>query len=262
MPFTLSHAAAALPLRHLLRSTAVFPALVIGCFIPDIPYFLPAPLSNINAHQLPELVLFGIPCGWAIYALWFGLLLEPTAALLPQPYAKLLCASRSHHASATLAWSGTLSLLAGAISHMVWDAFTHRRGLVVNAWPALAKPMLHVGTQVLPAYVVLQHGSTITGMLCLAFHARHRLRQIPAATLAAEAPRLAASHRITVAGVLSIATAGFVCFTFSAANAPRFSAYNVVCCSISTGVTVAVTYALAWHWYTSEDRKRRRDIFK
>ena len=249
MPFTLSHAAAALPLRHLLRRTAVFPALVIGCFIPDVPYFLPEPLYNINAHQLPGLVLFGIPCGWAIYALWFGLLLEPSAALLPRQYATLLSASRSPHASAVRAWSVTLSLLAGAVSHVVWDAFTHRRGLVVNAWPALAKPVLHLGTHALPPYFVLQHGSTIVGIVCLVLHARHRLRQVPSTRLAAEStPQLAAKHKITVAAVLSMATAGFVWCTFSAANAPTLSAYNFVCCCISTAATVSVMYALAWQW--------------
>jgi hypothetical protein len=234
MPFTLSHAAAALPLRHLLRSAAVFPALVIGCFIPDIPYFLPAPLCSINAHQFPELVSFGIPCGWAIYALWFGVLLDPSAALLPRRYAALLSPSRSNHAIATLAWSGTCSLLAGAISHVFWDAFTHRRGLVVNAWPVLAKPLLHVGTHAMPAYFVLQHGSTLIGIICLMLHVRHRLRQIPTTNLAVEStPQLAARYKITVAAVLSIATTGLVWATFSDANAPRISTYNVVCCCIS-----------------------------
>jgi len=249
MPFTLSHAAAALPLHRLLRSTAVFPALVIGCFLPDVPYFLPEPLYNINAHQLPGLVLFGIPCGWAIYALWFGLLLEPSAALLPRQYAALLSVSRSPRAFAARTWSITISLLAGAVSHVVWDAFTHRRGLVVNAWPALAKPVVHLGTHALPPYFVLQHGSTIVGIACLVLHARHRLRRTPSTTLAAEStPQLAAKQKIMVAAVLSTATAGFVWYTFSAANAPRLSAYNFVCCSISTAATVTVTYALIWQW--------------
>jgi len=250
MPFTLSHAAAALPLRHLLRGAAVFPALVIGCFVPDIPYFLPEPFYNINAHQLPGLLLFGIPCGWTIYALWFGLLLDPSVALLPRPYACLISASASQHSLIARAWSVTVSLFAGAVSHIVWDAFTHRRGLVVHAWPALAQPVLHVGAHALPPYLVFQHASTAIGIFCLALHVRRRLRQLSTTGLPADStPQLPAKQKVVVAAVLSIATAGFVCCTFSSANAPRFSAYNFTCCGISAGAAVTVIYALAWHAY-------------
>jgi hypothetical protein len=250
MPFTLSHAAAALPLRHLLRGAAVFPALVIGCFIPDVPYFLPEPFCNINAHYLPGLVLFGIPLGWTIYALWFGLLLEPSVALLPRPYSSLLSASALQHPLFARPWSVTLSLLAGAVSHIVWDAFTHRRGLVVHAWPALAQPVLHVGTHALPPYFVFQHGSTVVGIVCLVLHVRRRLRQVATiGPIAESTPQLKPKHKIAVAAALSVTTAGLVWCTFSSADAPRFSAYNFVCCCISAGAAMTVIYALGWHGY-------------
>lgn len=259
MPFTLSHAAAALPLRHLLRGAAVSPALVIGCFIPDVPYFLPEPLCDINAHQLRGLVSFGIPCGWAIYALWFGLVREPAIALLPRQYAALLAISAPQHALLTRVWPTTVSLLAGATSHIVWDAFTHRRGFVVHALPALAQPMLHVGAYGLPTYLVLQHGSTLAGLLCLALYVRGRMRQTPCMSLAAEAaPRVAVTHKLALIAVLSLATAGLVWSTFSAADRPRFSAYSFVCCSISAAAAVVVAYALAWHVY----RLRRVHLYR
>jgi len=248
MPFTLSHAAAALPLRHLLRGTAVLPALVIGCFLPDVPYFLPTPLYNINVHQLPGLLLFGIPCGWAIYALWFGLLLEPTAALLPRRYAALLLQGPTiPRRPCARVWSITVSLLAGAVSHIVWDAFTHRRGFVVHAWSALAQPVMHVGAYALPPYFVFQHGSTFVGFLCLALHVRHRLRQVTNADIAAVAtPQLSTRRKIAVVAALAIFSAAIVCCVFSTANAPRLSAYNFVCACISAAATVALMYALAW----------------
>lgn len=259
MPFTLSHAAAALPLRHLLRGAAVFPALVIGCFIPDVPYFLPEPLCNINAHSLPGLVLFGIPLGWTIYALWFGLLLEPSVALLPRRYACLLSASVLQQPLFARPWCVTLSLLVGAVSHIVWDAFTHRRGLVVHAWPALAQPVLHVGAHALPPYLVFQHGSTLVGIVCLVLHVRRRLRQgATTSPTLASTPQLSAKHRIAVAAALSVATMGLVWCTFSSADAPRFSAYNFVCCSISAGAAMTVIYALGWHAYYRRGGRRNR----
>jgi hypothetical protein len=261
MPFTLSHAAAALPLRHLLRGNAVFPALVIGCFIPDIPYFLPAPLCDINAHLLPGLLLFGIPCGWAVYVVWYGLLVEPCAALLPRAYAALVYDRSAPHAFTHRFWSVTLSLLAGAVSHIVWDAFTHRRGLVVHVWPSLAQPLFYVGSHALPPYFMLQHGSTMLGFVCLALHVRHRLRQVPGINItginvnAQCAPQLATTHKIAVAAALSIATAGFVWYTFSCAHVLKLSPYNFVCTSISAATAASVLYALAWHVYRLRERQ-------
>lgn len=248
MPFTLAHAAAALPLRHILRGNAVFPLLVIGCFIPDIPYFLPEPLAHINAHRLPGLVVFGVPCGWAIFLVWRIVLLEPSAALLPRRYAELLLASSSARTGATRWWPGTLSLLAGSLSHIVWDAFTHGRGLVVHAWPALAQPIMHVGRYSLPSYFFLQHISTAIGMLCLALHVRFCLRETawdrPDTTAV---PQLRVHTRITVIAVLSLATTAALWWTFARDNGPRLCVYNVVCGTISAASVIAISYALAWH---------------
>ena len=245
MPFTLSHAAAALPLRRVLRGGAVFPMLVIGCFIPDIPYFLPEPLCRINAHQLPGMILFGIPCGWAIFTLWRGLLVEPVTALLPRAYALLLLDGTSPRAFSL--WAGTVSLLAGAVSHVVWDTFTHRRGLIVHIWPVLARPVVHVDGHTVPPYLLFQHGSTVLGILCLAFHVRHCLREIPADRCTTSAPELSMMSKLAVAAALAMTVAVIVWCTFSAADAPKLSAYNFVCCCISAAAVVTVVYALAWH---------------
>lgn len=259
MPFTLAHAAAALPLRRLPRGRAVFPALVIGCFIPDVPYFLPEPFYNINAHQLPGLVLFGIPCGWALHALWFAVLLEPIAALLPARCAALLKASRPRTPLAKRALPATLAFLAGALSHVAWDAFTHRRGLIVHAWPALAQPLAHVDAHALPPYFLLQHGSTLVGMACLALHVRWRLRELPAVPSGAQPARQpCALHRIAIVALLCLATAAWVCCTFLSAGAPRLSAYNVVCCCVSAAAAVTILYALAWHGWRLQDTWRTR----
>ena len=238
MPFTLSHAAAALPLRFLFRESGVFPALVIGCFIPDVPYFLPDPLYEINAHAWPGFVLFGIPCGWAIYALWYGLLLRPSRALLPRRYASLLTSSEPR-----VRWvATTLSFLAGAATHVVWDAFTHRRGAVVQAWPALAH---HVRGAALPPYELLQHASTIVGLAWLALHVRNRLRD--AETEESAAPEWPLARRIVVISALALCAAIGVWSAFSGAAPLRLSAYNFVCRCVSSAAVVAALYALAWH---------------
>jgi hypothetical protein len=250
MPFTLSHAAAALPLRSLLRGAAVFPALVIGCFIPDIPYFLPDPIYDINAHRLPGIFLFGIPCGWSIYVLWYAVFLKPTMALLPLRYALLLVPSTPKPWLAN-PWATTVSFMAGAFSHVVWDAFTHRRGLVVHVWPALAQPVMHLGHHALPPYFLLQHISTALGMVWLAFYVRRSLREIDgAATATADPPpQLSTGVKVIVIAALMFLTEGLVWIGFSpnSSDPLRLSVYNFVCRSISSAAIVAALYALAWH---------------
>ena len=54
MPFTLSHAAAALPFR---KFKPVWPALVIGTFAPDLQYFIWISDEDRSGHHFPGIVL-------------------------------------------------------------------------------------------------------------------------------------------------------------------------------------------------------------
>src|SRR6185436_4345338 len=134
----------------------------------DVPYFLPDPLFDINAHLLPGLVLFGLPCGYALYFLWCRVFLGPCLALLPGRYSLLFVANDLAPPRRTAWWSIVLSLFAGAMTHIIWDAFTHRRGVVVHAVPALASPLVQLGSHALTPYALLQHGSTLVGLIWLA----------------------------------------------------------------------------------------------
>jgi hypothetical protein len=247
MPFTLAHAAAALPLRRALRGSAVFPLLVIGCFIPDLPYFLPEPLASINAHQPVAMALFGVPCGWLLFLLWHLLLREPAAALLPARYAALLVPASGRRN--TMLWlHGTFSLLVGAWSHAAWDAFTHRCGLVVQAWPELARPLVQIDGHSLEAYFFLQHASTAAGLLCLMLYARSRSRQGASDPVAAATgARIGAIARLAPIAALALSTVLLVAWSFMRAGAARLTLYNVVCHAVSATFVVAMIYALGWH---------------
>ena len=156
-------------------------------------------------------------------------------------------------------WPGTFSLLVGALSHVVWDAFTHRRGAVVHVWPALAHNAMHVGGYALPPYFLLQHMSTAFGLLCLAIHIRSRLREAPwDRSAVAATPLLSVKARTAVIAALSLATAAAVWWTFARDYAPPLSAYNFVCGTISAASIMAMTYALAWHACLRFGRNRHR----
>ncbi len=159
MPFTLAHPVAALPLWHASGRRLRLAALVIGCAVPDFEYFLQLQPSGHFGHTFPGLFAWCLPVGWL--ALWlfdrFGR--RGVQALLPVGWA-LPPPTPSIHSAANI----SAALLLGAASHLIWDAFTHRTGLGVALLPALATP-LSLGPLNVAWYKVLQHGSTIAGLL-------------------------------------------------------------------------------------------------
>jgi hypothetical protein len=57
----------------------------------------------------------------------------------------------------------SIALVFGALTHIIWDSFTHRSGMAVANLPAFRAIVLGV-----PLYKVLQHGSTLLGLLLIA----------------------------------------------------------------------------------------------
>src|SRR6185295_14226025 len=115
MPFTfLAHQAPVLPLKLLRPAHVSGTALVIGSMAPDFEYFIRGqPFSTIS-HTLVGQVVFCLPLtflvGWLVRDLLGPLLgrFRPTTPILSVRY--LACA------------------LAGSLSHVAWDGFTHGDG--------------------------------------------------------------------------------------------------------------------------------------
>jgi hypothetical protein len=169
MPFTLAHPAAAIPLYRVLGRAGVLSALIAGSMSPDLTYFLPFEITRATSHSLTGLFLFCIPLGLVGYVLFHVLLRPPGYYLLP-----LLLRDRLPRlpSSAWLPvaplWAVLVSLLVGAATHLVWDAFTHEDGFVVAASPALRTLLWEIGGYRIFPYKGLQHGSTLIGFSLLA----------------------------------------------------------------------------------------------
>ncbi len=168
MPFTVSHAAAVLPLRKLNLISSAF---IAGSMAPDFPYIIGNTEYRDLGHQFPGLVVFTLPASLLALWLFHNILKRPVIELLPSGMQE-----RIHHqtgdfqflpASRFLAILGSISL--GILSHVVWDSFTHP-----YTWPwrqlawlrsFLHFPFVHHRLQV---FAALQYSSTIVGMLALA----------------------------------------------------------------------------------------------
>jgi hypothetical protein len=164
VPFTIAHAAAVLPLLLRRSPSRWFDAtcLVAGAMAPDFEYFLHTRMESNVSHTLRGLFVFDVPVALACAVVFHALVKEPIARALPHAllarFAGFLTTSWRPRVHVAL-----VSAFVGAVTHVAWDACTHRTGWVVRILPALETM---VGP--LPVYRWLQHASTALGLLVIA----------------------------------------------------------------------------------------------
>jgi len=159
VPFTLSHTAAILPLRPLLGPAGVLSALVIGSTAPDCPYFVLQGQFRAGTHTLLSVLLFSFPAGWLVFLAWRFALRPASLVFVPTAIACRLGPAGPWPAALGV----TVSLAVGALTHVLWDGFTHSNGAFVREFPALRTHIVQLFHYPLWSYKVLQHGSTLLG---------------------------------------------------------------------------------------------------
>jgi hypothetical protein len=207
MPFTLAHPAAALPLARPLGRRAVRSALVIGSLMPDAPYLLGLEVPRATSHGVPGLFTICLPLGLACWLLFHLVLKHPFVALLPRPVQLRLAPHLGPIGRLPdAAWSAVaISLLAGAASHVAWDAVTHLSSPLVQGTPWLRATLLSVHGYPILTYKVLQNVSTVVGLGLLVFWAVRWLRTAPCAA-SSTLPRLSGGARAASLAVLAMLT--------------------------------------------------------
>ncbi|MFD4624780.1 DUF4184 family protein [Streptomyces sp. NPDC058475] len=175
MPFTLSHAAAVLPAVRgdgSGRGRLVPAVLVAGSFAPDMTYYAASVLPGAMefgtfTHSFTGVFTFDVLVAWVLVGAWL-VLREPLVALLPaarqgRPARLLRCGSppRRPRPSTVLRWYVSAAL--GALTHVVWDAFTHHDRWGVRLIPALGR---EVGG--MPLFSYAQYGSSAVGAVVIA----------------------------------------------------------------------------------------------
>lgn len=172
MPFTLSHPAAAVPLRGLLGRFGLLSALVIGSMTPDVGYFVPGlGISAAFTHSVIGVFGHGLPVGLLLYVLFHGLMKAPCVDLMPAWWrARLAPLARpgTWLAPGASPWGVPVSLLVGAATHVAWDAFTHAGTPPVQALPVLSTVLFEVGGRSILLFKFLQYLSGVLGLALLA----------------------------------------------------------------------------------------------
>jgi membrane-bound metal-dependent hydrolase YbcI (DUF457 family) len=210
MPFTLAHPAAAVPLRRVLGRSAVLSALIIGSLTPDFAYFLPGNVDLMQArggtHSLPGLFWFCLPVGLLMFWVFHAVVKPGLLLLMPERIRARLVpiANGGSSLSRSSFWAVLLSLGVGALTHPVWDGFTHYGGPAMQLWPMLGTTVAHVFGQTVRVYNVLQHTSTLLGLSLLCWWTVRWYRT--ASVSGSEGPRLPERTRVLVVATIVMVT--------------------------------------------------------
>lgn len=209
MPFTLSHPAAVLPLRRY----GVFSALFFGSMSPDYLYFIPGQTYASFGHTIHGLYLFCLPA--TMVALWtfHRLMKRPLSELLPEGIAARL--RPAIHPFDFGIWpldvtrlaAVIVSILGGAVTHIVWDSATHINGFVADAIPALMSPLFSDSRGTVLRIQLAQEASTVLGAAILIVAFRRWLRD--ASSSDAGGLRLPAWLKLLLPIVMAVATLAY-----------------------------------------------------
>jgi hypothetical protein len=184
LPFTLSHAAAVLPALRpdgTGRARLVPAVLVAGSFAPDMTYFAASVLDGAMefgafTHSFRGVFTVDVLVAWALVGLWL-LVREPLVALLPGRWqgrvaALLRCGAPRARVRPSLVARWYVSAALGALTHVVWDAFTHH-----DRWGVELFPVLNDTIAGSPLYWFLQYGSSAVGAVVIAGFVAFLLRR-------------------------------------------------------------------------------------
>lgn len=166
MPFTVSHVAAVLPLHRPLKRLHVFSAAAIGSMVPDFGLLLPGGFARWQTHSLQALITFCLPVGLVAYVLTHALIRPAVLEVLPDgAHQRLRRASEAASWSSPRLWPAVvLALLFGALTHLVWDGFTHENARGVRLFPQLLDYGPEMAGHSLRLYQWAQDGSSVVGL--------------------------------------------------------------------------------------------------
>jgi hypothetical protein len=250
VPFTASHPAAVVPL---MRWGLVPSALVVGSMAPDVPYFVPLPVARGLSHSLLGVVTVDLWLGLVVFGVWQGLVAAGVVAIAPAGLRSRLgpaspAGLRHHLTGVRRPVLVLVSLTVGALTHVVWDEFTHS-----GSWGTERFDVLRTFYGPLPVYRWAQYASGLLGGAVLLAVAVRWLRTTPPRG-AGDAAHPAAGRRVAFgvwAGVLFVTVLAGVVAAAGPLTAVtgmdwRTAAFRGVTRGGAAGGLALLGFAVAW----------------
>lgn len=167
MPFTLSHAMFAVPLKYIKPKYFSTTGLILGSMSPDLEYFVKLEPYRSIGHSLLGLFLQAIPLSMIIAYLIHHVIKVPLSLHITSRYD---LNTRFYHflqlesLRSMRSWIVLIvSIIIGFATHVFIDGFTHAHGHFVKQIPVLNDVLL----MNIPTYKALQYGFSMLGMLFL-----------------------------------------------------------------------------------------------
>lgn len=200
MPFTLSHAAVAVPFlrsrkkgggdagdgldklneRNFLkeeRRSLMILGLFVGSLSPDFGYYLNQYKLGTLGHSPMGTLTACLPLGVLVSMVLIGF--GPAfARLFPTPHREFQMSwwkQTPFPNSLAALWMLGVGVVVGAWTHLIWDSFTHDTGWFVGIFPILAVTLWEIGGVQVELFRFLQHLSTLTGLVILGWTYRVHL---------------------------------------------------------------------------------------
>lgn len=163
MPWTFSHPAVVFPIKHsFLGKWLSLPAMILGSLSPDLLYSFGLYRLASEAHRIVGWLSIGLPLCFIIYVIILKLA-SPLSTVIP--FAIKKTQDRSIRNICILA----ISFFIGALTHIVWDSFTHDTGTMVRSWSFLQFNLTMTDKQEIAIYKILQHSGSLLGLLYLSY---------------------------------------------------------------------------------------------
>lgn len=257
MPFTPTHVVAIVPIAAIGRGRLPFSALAIGSMIPDLPLFWPWGLAYSTTHSAQGIFTACLPTGLMGFLLFQFVMKRPLAALLPDSIWRR-CSSIVNLAPSidpkALGWA-SLAVVLGAVTHVVWDAFTHqgRWGTVLFPW--LNETVLVIGGIDIAGYRALQHGSSLLGLPALAMILAIWLTRQPSVPVDGAPSTLSGRFRTAAALVVLIPPIMVGALAWQEGGSTGFRLFHSITNSGLALIFATLAYCMA---YLATDIRRHR----
>jgi hypothetical protein len=185
-------------------------AALIGSIVPDFGWFMPWRPARFETHGAIALLTFCLPVGLAAYWLFQRVIRRPVLELLPSAaYMRWRGSSTPADYRSFKQWVlAACGVLAGAITHLVWDAFTHEGGRGLRLFPGLEDSAVEIIGHRLAGSHLMQDANSLIGVIIVVAIVLYSLRPGRAA---ASWPRrrLRRAERAIWIGVFALTAAAF-----------------------------------------------------
>jgi hypothetical protein len=236
VPLTLSHPAAVLPLRKLGLPVT---AMVVGSMTPDVPLFMGWQRGYLFSHSLLGVATVDVVVTLVAVWLWFAVTRDALVDLAPDAVRSRLV---PHVTLTPRRWALAVpAAFVGALTHVLWDGFTHPGRWGVNHLPWLQ--LEHAG---LLGYRWAQYVSGVLGLVIVCLAAAGHLRALP--PIRRPAPRAAWVTSLLPAVAAVGAASGVATATMNVPSGLHAMAFHGVVNAILAVIVSVTAVCLGWRY--------------